>query len=106
MTRPSSKPGSIFEGRTLDDASRKAPQRARGGDAPPGVRGESGGRGEPGMEGDGRRRRGRRGGRDRDRGREGTERIAPAPRPGMGDAPEEVRAPRAEEAPERVREYS
>jgi len=52
-------------------------------------------RGEAGMEG-GRRRRGRRGGRDR--GREGSERMPAGPRPENGGMAEEPRAPRSEPA--------
>jgi spoIIIJ-associated protein len=64
-----------------------ATQRPRGGEGGPGLRGDSG------IEGGGRRRRGRRGGRDR--GREGGERIPSGPRRGAG-MPEETRAPRPE----------
>jgi spoIIIJ-associated protein len=84
-----------------------AQQRPPAGDGGPGIRDDrarEGGRDERGMEGERRRRRGRRGGRDR--GRDGMERPPAGPRPGMGDAPEEMRAPRGEDAPERRTEYS
>jgi spoIIIJ-associated protein len=67
-------------------------ERPRDGERAPGDRGEAG------MEDGGRRRRGRRGGRDRDRGREGSERMPAGPRPENGGMAEEPRAPRSEPA--------
>ena len=86
-----------------------AQQRPPAADGAPGLRDdrgreERGGREDRGMEGERRRRRGRRGGRDR--GREGVERPPAGPRPGMGDMPDEVRAPRDEAAPEPRAEHT
>jgi len=73
-----------------DRPERGAPpmaERPRDGERAPAPRDEAG------MEGGGRRRRGRRGGRDR--GREGSERMPAGPRPEAGGMAEEPRAPRA-----------